>query len=287
MPELPEVETIRRELARILIGKTIKTAQVLWPKAVAPLGTERFTFLLQKKKVVGLSRLAKILIIDLEGPASLAFHLKMTGQLIFKSKGKTIVGGHPAPEDEKVLPNSHTRLIISFSDGSKLYFNDMRKFGWARLIDDTETKLLVGHIGPDPLTKDFTVSYLSQIIKKYPGRSVKQILMDQSLIAGIGNIYSDEATFLAGVRPDRKAKTLSPAIVKKLHKSIVKVLKLSIQKKGTSSRNYRRSNGKEGGFVPYLNVYGRGGKPCKACGTIIKKIKHNGRGTVYCPYCQK
>lgn len=287
MPELPEVETIRRELAKVLVDKTIKKVEVLWPKTVAPLGVDRFIKLVTGQKVINLDRLAKILVINLSGPASLAFHLKMTGQLIFKSEQKTIVGGHPAPEDEKVLPNSHTRLILTFSDHSKLYFNDMRKFGWARLVNDNETKLLIGRIGPDPLSKNFTVPYLSELFKKYPKRTVKQILMDQSLIAGLGNIYADESAFLAKLMPNRKADTIKLPQIKKLHQAIIAVLKLAIQKKGTSSRNYVRANGKAGGFVPFLNVYGRAGQPCKVCGKPIKKIRHNGRGTVYCPKCQK
>jgi formamidopyrimidine-DNA glycosylase len=288
MPELPEVETLRRELDNALKGKKIKSAQVLWPKTVAPLSVAEFHKQITNQTIDSVKRQAKILIIDFRGPLALAFHLKMTGQLIFHPiKGHNLIGGHPAPEDEKELPNKHTRLVIYFADGSILYFNDLRKFGWARLINDTQLTDLTKNIGVEPLSKLFTEAFLIGIFKKYPKRTVKQILMDQSIIAGIGNIYADESAFLAKVLPTRLATTLDPEQIKLLRSKIIEVLKKSLKFKGTSSRNYRRSNGELGGFVPHLFVYGREGKPCKVCGTPIKKIKHNGRGTHFCPNCQK
>ena len=287
MPELPEVETLRRELDKALRGKIIKSVEVLWPKTVAPLSVALF-----EKQIVGLKigpifRQAKILIIDLVGPFSLAIHLKMTGQLIYHpAKGKNLIGGHPAPEDEANLPNGHTRLILNFTDGSILYFNDLRKFGWARLVNDTELDSLTKDLGPEPLSKDFSAKYFADLFSKYPKRTTKQILMDQNLIAGIGNIYADESAFLAKLLPNRKAGTVKPAQIKVLREKIVEILKHSIKLKGTSSRNYRRSDGSMGGFVPHLYVYGRAGLPCKICGTPIKKIRHNGRGTHFCSKCQ-
>jgi len=213
--------------------------------------------------------------------------------------GKAITGGHPlpetfslenaseAPEDEKILPNKHTRLILNFTDGSILYFNDLRKFGWARLIDDNQLADLTKNIGVEPLSKLFTEDFLIDLFKRFPKRTVKQILMDQTLIAGIGNIYADESAFLSKLLPTRKANTIKAGQIKKLRQEIIDVLKLSIKMKGTSSRNYRRSDGSFGGFVPHLYVYSRAKKPCKICGTPIEKIRHNGRGTHYCPKCQK
>lgn len=288
MPELPEVETLRRELHGFLKGKKITAVEVLWPKLVAPLTPTKFKRELVGQTIKEIKRSAKVLIIDLVGPQSLLFHLKMTGQLIIvPTTGPKIIGGHPAVEDENVLPNKHTRLIITFTDHSKLYFNDLRKFGWAKLANDQQVKNVISGHGPEPLSKDFSPNFLSQLFKHYPNRSLKQILMDQKLIAGIGNIYADESCFLAGLKPERQAKTVSQTKIKELQEKIVEVLKHSIAKKGTSARDYRRSNGQPGGFVPYLYVYGRGGSPCKKCGTILKKIKHHGRGTVYCPMCQK
>lgn len=288
MPELPEVETLRHELNKALKNKKIKSAKVLWPKTVAPLSVVKF-----EKQITGLTinkalRQAKILIIDFAGPLSLAFHLKMTGQLIFHPiKGHDLVGGHPAPEDEKILPNKHTRLILNFSDGSILYFNDLRKFGWARLINDSQLKDLTKNIGVEPLSKLFTDQFLTDLFKKYPKRTVKQILMDHTLIAGIGNIYADESAFLSKLLPTRKTETIKSIQIKKLRQVIIETLKLSIKLKGTSSRNYRRSTGELGGFVPHLFVYGRANQPCKICKTPIQKIRHVGRGTHFCPKCQK
>lgn len=282
MPELPEVETLKRELSRVLIGKKFKKVEVLNKKSVAPLSSKVFQTKLTGKKIKSVDRRAKMLIINLAGPLSLAVHLKMTGQLIYSAKNKKIIaGGHP--ED----PEKYTRIIFTFSTGEQLRFNDLRKFGWIRLIDDVGVATLVGPVGVEPLSKDFSSTKLAEIIKKYPKRKIKQILLDQTLIAGIGNIYADEACFLSGILPTRPAAKIRPAEITKLRNAIVSVLKISISKKGTSSKNYVRSDGSRGGFVPYLKVYGRAGKPCKVCRTLIKKIRFHGRGTHFCPHCQK
>jgi len=288
MPELPEVETLRRELNLALKNKKILSAKVLYPKTVFPLSSKIFEHAIVTKKIAVVERRAKILIINFSDSTALAFHLKMTGQLIFQAHGgKKIVGGHPAPKDEITLPNNHTRLILTFSDNSILYFNDLRKFGWAKLVDDSQLKDLTKHLGIEPLSKLFTDQFLIDLFKQYPNRTVKQILMDQTLIAGIGNIYADESAFLTKIMPNRKANTLKPLQIKNLRQNIIAVLKLSIKLKGTSAKNYRRSDGSLGGFVPHLYVYGRAGQPCKVCRTIIQKIKHNQRGTQFCPKCQK
>jgi formamidopyrimidine-DNA glycosylase len=238
-----------------------------------------------------------MLFLDLEGKKALAVHLKMTGQLIFApyqglslgaSKGKFLVGGgHPDDQMSEKQPSKYTRLIFEFTDKSKLYFNDLRKFGWVKLVNDEEMGTLVSKVGPEPLSLAFTPKLLAEIFNKYKNRTIKQILLDQTLIAGIGNIYADEACFLSKLLPTRKSNTLRPSQIKDLRDNIVKVLKLSIQKKGTSSRNYRRSDGSLGGFVPHLKVYGRAGQPCKVCKKPIQKNRHAGRGTHFCAHCQK
>jgi formamidopyrimidine-DNA glycosylase len=198
-----------------------------------------------------------------------------------------VVGGHPQPGGLNNLPNSFTRLILSFHDGSKLFFNDMRKFGWVRLADDvTISKLFAAH-GPEPLSKDFSLSYFQTLLQRFSKRPIKQILLDQSLIAGIGNIYADEACFMAKILPTRLAGKIKETEAAKLHQAIIQVLKLSIAKHGTSSKNYVRGNGQPGGFVPYLQVYGRAKDPCLVCKRPIEKIKLVGRGTHFCPHCQK
>jgi formamidopyrimidine-DNA glycosylase len=286
MPELPEVETIKRELARKLVSKTISGVEVLWLKTVSPTLPKKFSELVVGKKVFSLERRAKMLVINLSNKISLAVHLKMTGQLIFVPKtGKIISGGHPTSDVQ--TPGRHTRLIFYFKSGDTLYFNDLRKFGWIRILDDKLKKYLKDEVGLEPLDRNFTLIAFKEILLRYPNRTVKQVLLDQHLIAGIGNIYADEAAYLSRVLPMRRIKKLSPKEIASLHKNIIVVLKFSIQKKGTSSKNYRRSNGEMGGFMPYLMVYGRKGERCKRCGTLIAKIKHAGRGTHYCPKCQK
>jgi len=283
MPELPEVETLKRELSKVLVSLKIKDIEVLWPKVISPLAPEELVSKLKNKKIVGVKRRAKILFLNLDGPLSLAIHLKMTGQLIYKN----IAGGHPDNQMLEKQPSKYTRLIFEFTDKSKLYFNDLRKFGWIKLVNDKDIERISQQAGSEPLSPQFTPQYLQAIFKRYPKRSIKQILLDQKLIAGIGNIYANESCFLSKLLPTRKSLTLKPAQIKDLRNNIIKVLKLSIQKKGTSSKNYCRSDGSRGGFVPYLNVYGREGEPCKVCNRPIQKIRHASRGTHYCTYCQK
>lgn len=288
MPELPEVETLKRELAKVLPGRQIKSVEILWWKTVSPLSPEEFIKQVIGKKITGISRRAKMLFIDFADTTALAVHLKMTGQLIFEpKKGRAISGGHPDQALAKKQPTKHTRLFFLFKDGSRLFFNDLRKFGWIRLVDDSQIKRLTAPIGIEPLSKIFTDQALSDIFKRFPNRTIKKILLDQTLVAGLGNIYVDEACFLAKLLPARQSKDLKPLELKKLRRAIVDVLKLSIRKKGTSSRNYRRSDGSLGGFVPYLNVYGRQKEPCKKCGAPIQKFTHAGRGTHFCQNCQK
>ena len=286
MPELPEVETIKRELERALRGKVITGVDILWPKTVAPTQVKDFRKIITGRKVLSLDRRAKMLLIHLDRQVSLIIHLKMTGQLIFvPPHGRKISGGHPTTDSQ--TPGRHTRLTFSFRGGAKLYFNDLRKFGWVKILDDKLKKYIETEVGIEPLSKDLTLVRFKTILNRYPNRTVKQILLDQKLIAGIGNIYADESAHLSGLLPMRKGKTLTDEEITNLHKNITAVLKLAIQKRGTSSKNYVRSNGARGGFVPYLMVYGRKGEKCKKCGEKIVKVRHAGRGTHYCPRCQK
>ena len=286
MPELPEVETIKRELEKSLKNKVISEIEISWWKTVAPSKPKDFKKIIEGKKILGLERRAKMLIIHLSKKINLLIHLKMTGQLIFVPKsGKIISGGHPTADVQ--TPGRHTRLIFNFKDNSKLYFNDLRKFGWIRILDKRLETFLKAELGLEPLSSNFTLVNFEKILKKYPNRTVKQTLLDQKLIAGIGNIYTDESAHLSGILPMRRIKSLTKKDIAILHENIIGVLKLSIQKKGTSSKNYLRSNGEPGGFVPHLMVYGRKDEKCKKCGSLIKKTKHAGRGTHYCPICQK
>lgn len=323
MPELPEVETLRRELISAVKGKTIKSVEVKVPKMVRPLSVPEFQQQIKNKKILGIDRRAKVLIIELLPSRRRAFrlaserersatrylliHLKLTGQLIFnpKPKGqrpKVIVGGHPNPiienKDKSSLmkrgsfynlsiPNKFTHIIFTFTDGSKLFFNDLRKFGWMKLVDKQQADKLTSEFGVEALAKEFTLEKFTAILKKYPNRKIKQILMDQGLIAGLGNIYADESCFCAKIKPIRIVKTLTEIEIKNLYHCIPKILEFAIAKKGTSADMYVQLNGLPGGMEPYLKVYGREGEKCKRCSGEIKKIKLGGRGTHFCSKCQK
>ena len=287
MPELPEVETIRLQLHKAIKGKTIDQVEVHWPKMVSPLSVVSFGRKLKGVKIEGVDRRAKMIVINL-AKDHLAVHLKMTGQLIFIKKGKKpIMGGHPQEGGENKLPNKFTHIIIHFIDGSTLYFNDMRKFGWMRVLTGDQLKEVSDGYGVEVLSSEFGVKKFQEILDRYPKRKIKQTLLDQKLIAGIGNIYADEACFCAGILPTRITGRILPTEAKKLHGCIRRILKSSIEKGGTSSKNYVNLEGKPGGFVPYLKVYGRAGELCKKCKHKLKKDKVAGRGTVFCSHCQK
>lgn len=284
MPELPEVETIRRELDRVLSGQVIKSGKIFWPGAVKPLSPSTFLKKLVGQKVKKVERRAKILLLSLQpSELTLAIHLKMTGQLIYpnQNQGSTL---KPAKAEPLI---KHTRVIFNFTDGSTLRFNDLRKFGWIKILSDDDKKVLLARLGREPLSPKFNLETFQTILDRYPNRRLKHTLLDQTLIAGLGNIYVDESCFMAGVRPTRRTKTLTQLEITKLYRAIPKILNLAIKKGGTSARDYIRSTGQPGGFAAYLKVYGRGGKKCKRCAGVIKKIKLAGRGTHYCPKCQK
>jgi len=288
MPELPEVETLRRELVPAVRGKTVKAVKVKWPKIVKPSSPASFSARLRGKKIISIKRRAKVLILELSSGDYLAVHLKMTGQLIYKRKsGKIIAGGHPQEGGLDNLPNKYTHIIIEFTDKSVLYFNDLRKFGWMRVVNNKELEKIDNNFGIEALDTKFNFKRFKEILNRYPNRKIKQVLMDQKLIAGIGNIYADEACFCAGILPTRIVKDISDVEIKKLLSCIKKILKLAISKGGTSYNTYVQLSGKPGGFVPYLKVYGRKGEKCKKCGGIIERIKVGGRGTQFCRSCQK
>jgi len=317
MPELPEVETIRRGLEKKIVGLTIQKIQVLNPKTF--IGNEKKA---EEAKVEGVWRRAKMLGVDLtnvilsetkdldssplaqnDSKVTLLFHLKMTGQLIFveesvKGEGERIIGGHPTPDMKGDLPNKSTRVIFEFSNGSKLYFNDQRKFGWVKLIseacdqkvfDNEKLKIdnLLGKLGPEPLEKDFNWEILKSNLLHHKSQPIKVALMDQSVVSGIGNIYSSEALFDARIDPRRKVSTLSDNDFKKLVEGIQKSLKVSIEKGGSTRAHFVDVDGKKGYFLDYANVYGKEGKKCNGCPGLVKKIQQAGRGTYFCSTCQK
>ena len=312
MPELPEVETLRRDLERVVIGKTISRAEFLWRKSLRGITSKKFNTQIKNKRITAIERRAKILSFELENGLKIAVHLKMTGQLIFTPRGVTFKPAKVTPRGErtggiprglalagfKASPHGivsdsppvhfrHLRVIFHFTDGAKLYFNDLRKFGWLKLISNADWQGFTAHLGPEPLEKDFTLNYFHKILTKYPSRKIKQLLLDQTLISGIGNIYADESLFASKILPSRLVNKINDKEKVFLYQNIKKILKSAITKGGTSISDYRRADGKAGGFAPYLKVYQRAGEKCLKCATLITKVKQNGRGTHYCATCQK
>lgn len=287
MPELPEVETLRRELTLAVKDKTIKSVEVRWAKTVQPLSVSLFSKKLIGNKILSVKRRGKMLIVELTKD-NLVVHLKMTGQLVYRRQtGKMVAGGHAQKAMSGELPHKHTHVIISFTDESILYFNDLRKFGWMRVLTDEELEKISENFGIEALSEKLNIKTFKKILERYPKRKIKQTLLDQKLIAGIGNIYADESCFCAGILPTRLTSKITDTEAKKLLVCIKRILKLSISKKGTSSATYVQLSGKPGGFVPYLKVYGRKGEKCKRCDDKIERDKVVGRGTHFCKSCQK
>ena len=293
MPELPEVETIRRDLTAHLLGKKISSITVLNPKTVSS-NPDDFIKSLSGSFFIDILRRGKLLIFKLKKPNTyLLIHLKMTGQLIYLAKDSQVSGGHSLSSHsfEKAvggeLPNKYTRVIISFSDKSNLFFNDLRKFGYMKLVNQAELDAFIfKNYGPEPLDNNFILSDFITTLKKRH-RNIKSVLLDQKIVAGLGNIYVDEVLFAAGVRPMRLASELNKGEVTKIFQVIPKILTLSIKHRGTTFSNYVDSKGKRGNFSSLLQVYGRGKEKCLKCSSAIIKTKIAGRGTHYCPHCQK
>ncbi|HNX11273.1 MAG TPA: bifunctional DNA-formamidopyrimidine glycosylase/DNA-(apurinic or apyrimidinic site) lyase [bacterium] len=284
MPELPEVETIRRDLSARILGTKITKLELLSPQSV--LGNKKeFSTQILGSSFREIDRIGKLLIFVLQKGKYLLIHLKMTGQLIYQTKQELIPGGHEGGE-VKELPNKMTRVVFSFSDDGKLYFNDQRRFGYLKIVDAKELAKIKEKFGPEPLQAEFNASFLKKLLRGRRG-NIKALLLNQLHIAGLGNIYADEALFRAGIRPMRLAGSLSEVETKKLAQEIKGVIKSAISHRGTTFSDYRDATGKRGGFGVKLQVYGRSKEKCYRCGRAITKVKLAGRGTHFCPYCQK
>jgi len=283
MPELPEVETIILDLKPEIEKKKILNIDVFNQGSINQ-PAEIFKKNLINKKIVAVSRRGKNIIFKLSQDY-LVIHLKMTGQLVWRDKKGTKAGGHPIINVGQELPNKFTRVDIIFSNGT-LYFNDVRKFGWLRLLTKDQLDLYLLKLGAEPLGSDFSWEYFKNL---YNGKriTIKQALLDQTKIAGLGNIYVDEALWAAGIAPLKSAGNLSAVELKKLHKAIKDVLILSIKQRGTSFSDYRDGHGQKGNNMKFLKVYGRAGESCPKCKKLINKIKIGGRGTHWCDHCQK
>lgn len=273
MPELPEVETIRRTLIQHVLNCEIQEVILRWPGAV--LGYEGYSFeeTVKGRTIQSIERRGKYLLITLDGGWSLIAHMRMTGRLNYYQT-------HCEPE-------KHTHVIFKLSKG-ELHFTDTRKFGRIQLVK-TEGRLqqtALKRLGPEPLEREFTPEELeTRIISRKV--ALKVTLLDQTVVAGLGNIYVDESLFRARISPVRLANSLTKEELVKLYGAICTVLQEGIDAQGTSFRDYRDANGEKGAFQNALNVYGRGGEPCTVCGQTLTKIRLGGRTTVFCSHCQK
>ncbi len=294
MPELPEVETIRRDMSAKIVDKKILSVKVMDKKME---GANKLIRLLTGNKIIAARRIGKLLIFDLNDKRHFLIHLKMTGQLVYIDGDEIVAGGHPFKEGsvlERVggmLPNKHTRLSICFAAGKgddegQLFFNDTRKFGYAKIVSSEELEIIEGGYGIEPLRKEFTLENLKKVIKNRK-IAIKAAILDQKKVSGIGNIYADEILFASGIRPERKASSLKDAEIAKIHKEAERIIALAIKHRGTTFSDYVDGQGNKGGFVRFLKVYGRDGEKCPRCGRKISKKRVAGRGTHFCSFCQK
>ena len=318
MPELPEVETVRRGLAELLPGRVVARVVVFdSPKSFpnAPADVEQFLY---GAYVTAVRRRAKVLMIDLDTHYSLVVHLKMTGQLVFrqssrhnarvspkKSRGPRKVaqdfsadtareiddfaGGHPNDSLIGELPDRSTRVQIDFVDGSRLFFNDQRKFGWVKLLPTDEVKNLpfMQKVGPEPLDPNTRAEDFIQRIRRRQNSMIKPALLDQAVIAGVGNIYADEALWAARIHPQTRVRNVSDQQLNTLFNELRQILQLSIDQGGSTDRNYVDAEGRKGNYLTFARVFRREGQAChRHPGQEIIKLKVGGRGTHICPVCQ-
>lgn len=278
MPELPEVETIKRSLEKKLIGKIISNVNVLEKKQF--IGDKKT---LLNKKITSLIRKGKILTLNFSNSLFLSIHLKLSGQLLYADKLNQAVFKNIIPRtDTNKMPGKTTRIIINFKDKSALFFNDLRKFGWMKLGNKPEAPK-----GPDALSKDFTLDYFQKAILSTK-KPIKILLMEQNKIAGIGNIYANDALFEARINPLRKASSLTVQEIKKLYNTTLAILNEGIVNKGSSGADemYVLPDGSKGGYQYHFRVYQREGEQCPNCQDKVKRIKQGGRSTFFCPKCQ-
>ncbi|MED4453250.1 DNA-formamidopyrimidine glycosylase [Metabacillus fastidiosus] len=274
MPELPEVETVRKTLIQLVKNKKIQDVIIYWPKIIKkPLEIEQFQDALKGQTIVDVGRRGKFLKFYLDDYV-LVSHLRMEGRY----------GLHNNNEEF----DKHTHVIFQFDDGTELRYRDVRKFGTMHLFKkgEEEDELPLSQLGPEPFSNLFTVNYLKEKLSR-TNRKIKIALLDQTLVVGLGNIYVDEALFRAGIHPERIAKDLTGEEYTALHGEIIRTLEEAIESGGSTIRSYVNSQGEIGLFQLKIFVYGRTNEPCKKCGTILTKTVVGGRGTHYCSTCQK
>lgn len=289
MPELPEVETVRRGLSSLIIGKTIQTEQHDTEKGFPNAANDVQAFLLGAT-VTGVRRRAKVLMIDLSTDYSLLIHLKMTGQLVFvgAQPEDRFGAGHPNESLVGALPDKSTRVTLTFTDGTALFFNDQRKFGWMRLLPTIEIPNIdfMQKVGPEPLSREFTPKDFIQRLARRPRTNIKAALLDQTVVAGVGNIYADESLWGAKLHPKRLVSSLTEQEMTTLYDELREVMNLAVAKGGSSNHTYVNAEGKKGSYMSFARVFRREGQACLRCDTTIEKLRVAGRGTHICPVCQ-
>ncbi len=278
MPELPEVETYVRALRPLLQGKTILAANVRWPRIIAAPDALRFADLIRGRRFTSFARRGKYILLGLDSEETLIIHLRMTGQLRLHGTARA------GPEQAETGPDKHTHVVFELDSDEELRFRDTRKFGRIWLVEKTET--VVGKLGPEPLEADFVPQTLALALA---GRkaNVKSLLLNQSLLAGVGNIYADESLFHARIDPRRPGGSLSFQEIESLHRALRKVLQAGIEAQGSSLQDYAPPTGAKGGFQEQFQVFRRSGEPCFRCSTPVSRTILAQRSTHFCPACQK
>lgn len=286
MPELPEVETVRAGLHKLIIGRVVKSATSDNPKSFPNSAIDVQEFLIDAA-VTNVRRRAKVLMIDLSTDYSLVIHLKMTGQLVFVGEQR-FGAGHPNDSLITTLPDKSTRVSLEFSDGTHLFFNDQRKFGWVRLMPTVEIPYIdfMKKVGPEPLETNFTAAEFAERFTRRANTTIKAAILDQSVIAGVGNIYADESLWGAKIHPSRLVKSITDKEFKALYTDVREVMNLAIAKGGSSNQTYINAEGQRGHYMDFARVFRREGQACPRCGVTIVKLRVAGRGTHICPQCQ-
>ncbi|MDR1442485.1 MAG: bifunctional DNA-formamidopyrimidine glycosylase/DNA-(apurinic or apyrimidinic site) lyase [Bifidobacteriaceae bacterium] len=292
MPELPEVETVRRGLDALLTGQTVNAIHALEPTSLR--GDTRE---LIGRRVIGSWRRGKVLGLELDRGSCLVAHLKMTGQMVYRQPAtagrdggpdQAWGAGHPSDSLIGQLPDNSTRVILEFNDGGRLYFNDQRKFGWLAIMasEDVASIPLLARMGPEPFDPDAWPEFRRRI-RRHQRLVIKATLLDQSVIAGIGNIYADEALWAARIHPMTPVGAVSDRKLKELLGAAVAVMELSLSLGGSTDRNYVDAEGRRGAYLDFAKVFRRQGQPCERCGRTIIKTRVAGRGTHICTNCQR
>jgi formamidopyrimidine-DNA glycosylase len=283
MPELPEVETIRSDLAKKILNKKIKKVEVRLPKIVKP---ESFTTKLTQNTFTDITRRGKLMVFHLKTGQYMLVHLKMTGQLVYRNHNQVTAGGHSQKGMGLDLPNKYSHVIFSFENGSQLFYNDLRQFGYLRVVDQAELDKVLAKFGIEPLKPEFTPEKWQELTKNRR-TNIKAFLLNQAVVTGIGNIYADEVLFASHVLPTRTVDSLTKREKQDIYQNIRAIIKKAVLHRGTTFNDYVDADGKKGSFIQFLKVFHRDGDPCLECGAIIQKTRVAGRGTHFCLKCQK